>query len=47
MAVSFVELFDDIRDLGKPNFETQRKRKELLIYQRILINLKQGPKLQF
>ena len=34
MAVSFVELFDDIKDLGKPNFETQRKRKELLINNR-------------
>lgn len=34
MAISFVDLFNDIRDAGKPNFETQRKRKELLIQHR-------------
>jgi len=27
-------LFNDIKDAGKPNFETQRKRKELLIQYR-------------
>jgi len=32
--ISFVELFDDIKNLGKPNFETQRKRKELLLNNR-------------
>ena len=34
MAISFVDLFNDIKDAGKPNFETQRKRKELLIQNR-------------
>ena len=30
MAISFVQLFEEINGLGKPNFESQRKRKELL-----------------
>ena len=34
MAISFVDLFDEIKNQGKPNFESQRKRKELLINNR-------------
>lgn len=34
MAISFVDLFNDINNCGKPNFETQRKRKELLLNNR-------------
>ena len=32
--ISFVDLFNDITNLGKPNFETQRQRKEILINNR-------------
>jgi hypothetical protein len=31
MSISFVDLFSDIGKAGKPNFETQRIRKQMLI----------------
>ena len=34
MAVSFVDLFNDIKNAGKPNFETQKQRKKLLLENR-------------
>lgn len=34
MAISFIDLFEDIRNAGKPNFETQKRRKQILINNR-------------